>query len=294
MRDLTKTNPKRPSAKRSRSPKRRPTSAPDEPALAAAPDVPAIPATQNARPASLPPLLLQDLSDPDAPLLEDRSCRSAPFGNTPLAAAFRFIKPSWRNYVQYVDLEARSGNLDARRYLDTLLALPLSERRSHYPEQICELANVQTDQLVRWVTGNAWLERDVDRAMCLSFLAVPVLEKVAEFAMASPDNYKSADQFLRSAGLLAQNSRSGGTPRAPANVIYNMPVASGSAVSSSAAVSAAPDRSGLRDMDGEIVELSKIMQTGGVACAAEAAEDAVDEPDGADDDDDSEEDPDED
>ncbi len=230
-----------------------------------------VPITQNQKPI-LPPPPVQDLTPVDGAIAHDRASRELSiFGHTPLSAAFRFVSPTWRNYIMYVDLEARTGNLDAARYLKLWQSLPVKERASHFPEQICDLANVPSADLVRWVAGQAWAEGSAKANICMSFLRDRVLEKSAEFAMASPDNYKHTDLFMRASGLLApSNGRSG-----PAVTIFNAPVASSSSVAlaDSKSESAPVDRSGLRDMDSEIVELSRVMQTGDTHARAEDLED---------------------
>lgn len=169
----------------------------------------------------------------------------------------------------YVDLEARTGNEDAKRYLATWHALSGDERRSHMPEQLCDLASVPASDLIRWVSGQAWQESAAKSSMCMSFMRDQVLEKTAQFAMASPDNYRHADLFMRTSGLLAAPGRSAG----PAVHIFNAPVASSGSVAGVVSDSSPVDRSGLRDMDHEIVELSRVMQTGGTECAAEVLKD---------------------
>lgn len=214
------------------------------------------------------------------PLLEDRAREPVLFGHTPLAAAFRFIEPTWRNYIMYVDLEARTGNPDAQRYLKLWSSLPPSERRTHVPEQICQLAVVAASDLIRWVTGQAWLEGSAKANLCMSFMRDKVLEKTAQFAMDSPDNYRHADLFMRASGTLPQAARGGGT------TIFNVPVASSNSIAGAKSDSAAALRSGsMLGMDEEIVELSKIMQRDESSVRATAEE--MSDPDDDEDDDDS-------
>ena len=75
--------------------------------------------TQNPRPV-MPPPPVQDLEHVHEPAVMG--------ARPPLAAAFRFVEPTWRNYIAYVDAEARTGNADARRYVAIWQALP---RREH-------------------------------------------------------------------------------------------------------------------------------------------------------------------
>ena len=286
-----KRKPTTSSARRSISPKRKRTSA----GSAAAPPTPTV-ITQNARP-TLPPPPVQDLTEPDAPdaldapLLEDRSGNgdggAPPFldpRRTPLAAAFRFIQPTWRNYIMYVDMEARAGNEDARRYVEVHQALSPRERRQHWPEQLCDLAAIQAADLIAMVARQAYQEGAAKSAMCLSFMRDGVLEKTAQFAMDSPDNYKHAELFMKTAGMLPQQP--GGRSVGPVQFFNNPVASSGSvALAGSKSDSSPVDRSGLRSMDAEIVELSQIMQTGGTTAAAEKVPDEPAEEDEDDDND---------
>ena len=237
--------------------------------------------TQNPRP-RLPPAPAQDIDDeptasapPSPPVATDTGTAPPPASTpvfldprrTPLAAAFRYIQPSWRNYIMYVDMEARAGNIDARNYLDVWNALPPGERRAVWPEQLCDMAHVSPSDLIAMVSKQAFTEQQAASSMCLSFMKTQVLDKTAEFAMASPDNYRHAELFLKSAGALPVAARGGGLT-VP---IFNMPTASSGSValSGSKSESSPVAVSGLRSMDDEIVELSRIMQTGGIAAAAE-------------------------
>ncbi len=196
----------------------------------------------------------------------------------PLAAAFRFVEPTWRNYIAYVDAEARTGNADARRYVAIWQALPRKEQQSHVPEQLCELANVPAADLIAWVTRQAWVESSAKTSLVLSFMKDRVVEKTAEFAIASADNVKHAELFSRQAGLV-QTPGVGG--RGSGTTIYNVPVASSGAVAlaGSRSESSPVNASGLKSMDQEIVDLSAIMQRqdAPTGARAEALEDDSDD-----------------
>ena len=235
--------------------------------------------TQNPKP-QLPPPPVQDLERVHEPAVMG--------ARPPLAAAFRFVEPTWRNYIAYVDAEARTGNKDAERYVRIWQSLPRKEQQSHVPEQLCELANVPAADLIAWVTRQAWVESSAKTSLVLSFMKDRVVEKTAEFAMASPDNIKHAELFSRQAGLV-QTPGVGG--RGSGTTIYNVPVASSGAVAlaGSRSESSPVNASGLKSMDQEIVDLSAIMQRqdAPVTARAEALEDDAD---GDDDDDECEED----
>ena len=220
------------------------------------------PITQNPRPeVPLPPPVVSDVSDvsdaSDCALASDRSAEPLAFGPTPLAVAFRYVEPTWRNYIQYVDLEARSGNKDAMRYLAVWQSLPLSERRSASPEQLCQLCDVQPSDLVSWVSRQVWQEGSAEASMVMSFQRHKVIAKTAQFAMDSPDNYKHAELFMKASGMMPQTGRGGSTPV----TIFNAPTATANATALSKSGSATGSVSGLADMDDEIVSMSKVMQS---------------------------------
>lgn len=227
----------------------------------------------------LPPSLRQDLSKADPPPVI--------LGYTPAAVALRHVHPTWRNYIMYVDLEARAGNLDAARYLAAYDALPYSERRGHMPEQICDLASVSVADLMSWVTRQAWMEKSCRVSLLLSFLSDEVLESAGKFAIESAANHVHTKLFLQAGGVLPAPGPGGGGRSVQ---IFNAPIAtSGSvALANSKSESGPVDRSGLRDMDSEIVELSRIMQTDAPGkCAAELVpDDPVEEHDDSEEDED--------
>jgi hypothetical protein len=259
-----KTNSTTRSAKPSSSPKRKPTRSQASKANGG-PEV--VPITQNPRPSTLPPPIASDLT-----VMKDEEPFGFP-GATPLAVAFQYIKPSWRNYIMYVDMEARAANVDAQRYMATWTALQPKDRRTAMPEQLCELASVPAADLVAWVSKQVWLSQSASASMALSFLRAPVVAKIGEFAMASPDNHQHAKLFMQAGGMLPQPARGGGVHA----TFLNAPIASSNAQAGVVSESSPVPRAGLMDMDSEIVELSKIMATGGTECAAEDLEDDSEE-----------------
>jgi hypothetical protein len=175
----------------------------------------------------------------------------------------------------YVDLESRTGNEDARRYLAIWSGLPAKERIGHMPEQICELANVAPMDLIGWVSRQVFAEGTAKSNMCLSFMRDKVLEKSAQFAMASPDNFKHAELFMKAGGLITSGSGNrAAAPFAPVS-IYNVPVATATSMAAAKSTS----NGGFKSMDEQIVELSRIMQAGATDCMAERIVDNDDDDD---------------
>ena len=231
--------------------------------------------TQNPKPIvdPPPPPPVQDRSRPEDVLEPE----------TPLSAAFLFVEPTWRNYIMYVDAEARTGNLNAARYLTCYNGIDKEDRQVWWPEQLCAMAQVPHEDLLCWVVRQAWISRSARTNLVMHFMRDQVLEKNAQFAMAAPENYKHTELFFKASGLIPI----GGSARSaagPAVTIFNSPSSSSVALSGSKSESSPVTVSGLRDMDADIVELSRIMQTGSVAARAES------EPDDSDDDEDDKED----
>lgn len=204
-------------------------------------------------------------------------------GLTPLSAAFRFVEPTWRNYIKYVDMESREGNLAAQGYLRIWQALPPSERAVHTPEQLCDLATVPAWDLASWVTRQAYKEGEARSSLCMSFMRDRVLAKTAEFAMESSENLGHARLFAQMSGQIQT-----GPSRAPGRpiTINNTPIASSGSVAGVRSESAPVPASGLRGMDDEIVELSRIMQSDEsvVAFTGHGVKDETEDEDGEDDD----------
>lgn len=205
-------------------------------------------------------------------------------GSTQLISALRFVEPSWRNYIHYVQADAASGNLDAKRYLDTYLSLTADKQRRHVPEQLCYLTGTKPEDLIAWVNRQLYVESAGRTAMLTSNRRDKVLERVADFAMESPDNYKHAELFMKASGAIATGSgRGGGSPV----TIFNAPIASTSSQSSATSASMSSSMSGaMKSMDEEIIELSKIMQTEDAPISARAeTSDEQNDPDDDEDDD---------
>lgn len=239
--------------------------------------------TQNKK-VELPQAPVTDLTDPAS---DTRVARSSGSGRvsvgssepflTSLAVAFRFVQPTWRNYITYVDAEARTGNEDARRYLRTWQSLPPKERLSVVPEQVCEMADVLPADLISWVSKHVWLEGTAASSMVLSFNKPRVLDAVATAAL-DPENGRHAEMFLKAAGVLSQGGGRGGA--SPVS-IYNLPVASSGSVALAGAKSDSTpvSASGLRSMDADIVGLSEIMQHNQVGKSRAETEPDDDDPD---------------
>jgi hypothetical protein len=228
---------------------------------------------QNPKPVPEPAPVL-----PPAPVQYLGPANNGEFGPTLVAAAFRYIEPTWRNYIHYVDLQAREGDADAKRYVSVYQSLSSKERNAHFPEQICDLANVLHADLISWVSRQFWIEGSARSSMVLSHMRDQVLSRTAHFAMDSPDNVQHAKLFLTAAGALPQSGRSSSPP---VN-IFNMPTSNAAALS--VARSEESPTGVLRDMDTDIITLDRIMQSGDDQTAAMRMKDTEEEEEEDDDD----------
>ena len=264
-----------------------------------------VPITQNPRPRPRPvtvpppvPALEPATPPPTAPTVSlPRMITSRPsvgdhsrFLKSPLIAALSFVEPTWRDYLKYVEAESAAGNSEAKSYIHQYLLLTEYQRKNATPEQICALAHVPHDHLLRWVTGQAFMLGASMELMAKSFKRGPLMSKIADFAMESPDNVRHAELFMKSAGMLPQAVSRGGINipiYAPGGTV-GMPGTGGGDGKANANVPALP-AGGLRTMDDDIIDLAAIMQNPEGATEA-AAERMADEPVPEDDDEDEDDD----
>jgi hypothetical protein len=216
------------------------------------------------------PAPVQDLSEltdnveAAAPLAQYRSTFSthadAMLGLSPLASAFRFVEPGWHNYIKYVDMQARTGDEDARRYLAVWKALGAHERAGHTPEQLCAQTKVSCDELRRWVGSHFLAEGSMRAQTIMNSFQDLLLGRTLEFAMSAPEAHADRKLLFQASGLLPQTGMRG--PLKHALNIFNVPVASSGSVALAGARSESSpvSASGLRGMDDEIVSLAQVMQ----------------------------------
>ena len=123
------------------------------------------------------------------------------FADTPLVIAFRHIRPTWRNYIEYVDLAARNGDRDMDRYRKVWLGLTAKDRIAASPEQICEMAQVKPAELVGAVCQAIWDAKSAEGSMVSAIAHPQILAKTAKNAE-KPMNYKDRELFFRVTGSL--------------------------------------------------------------------------------------------
>jgi hypothetical protein len=115
--------------------------------------------------------------------------------------AFRHIRPTWRYYVRYVDYAARNGHEAMGRFIDTYLKLPPAARLRSWPEQICQLADVNPGELVGAVCRAIWEAKAAESSMISSIAHPEVLIEVAKMAK-KPDHHRDRELFFRLTGSL--------------------------------------------------------------------------------------------
>jgi hypothetical protein len=129
------------------------------------------------------------------------------------------------------------------RYRDCYLSLGPKDQRDHWPEQLCDLANVKPKQLVQTVLGAVWDSNAVESSM-VSAMALPkVLQATAEFAQL-PGGHRDRELMLRTTGRLPD--RHGTSIQ-----IYNRSSAEAGEIKLES------QSIGLKSMDEEVVEMTR-------------------------------------
>lgn len=160
-----------------------------------------------------------------------------------LSVAFRHIKPNWRSYILYVDMAARKGDEAMLRLRKAYESLTPKDQAAAWPEQLCDLANVEPGELYGAVCRTMWDSKAAESSMMCSVQHPEVLSAMIKFAK-KPDHYRDRELFLRATGSLPDK-------KGASINIFNQ--ASG--------IAAAPDlsapRSKLRSFDDEIIEMDR-------------------------------------
>lgn len=166
--------------------------------------------------------------------------------------AFRYIKPSWRNYIEYADMAARNGDEDMAKYVKCWLALTPKDRKLHYPEQLCELSGVKPDELVGAVCGAIWRAKSAEGSLVSAMAHPSVLARTAKAAEKTA-GYKDRELFFRVTGNLPDK-------KGTSVVINNSPqtLVTGGAVGPGQL----PGRQnhGLPSMDEEAIDMSRLLE----------------------------------
>lgn len=168
--------------------------------------------TENAPPAPvLPPRPLAPRG-PGRPPIKNKI-----FADTPLTIAFKNIRPSWRNYIDYVDIAARNGDKDMDKVLKIYLALTPKDQRVHSPEQLCELAQIPPGDLVGAVCREIWSAKSAESALVSAIAHPQVMNRMAKLAQ-KEENYRDRELFLRASGSLPDKKGASVAPTVNVNV----------------------------------------------------------------------------
>lgn len=164
-----------------------------------------------------------------------------------LSVAFQRCRPGWRNYIQYVDMAARKGNEAMQRYRTAYESLSPKDRAGAWPEQICDLAQVEPGELYGAVCREMWDFKAAESSMMCSIEHPEVLGAMIKYAK-QEDHYHDRELFLRATGSLPDK-------KGASINIFNQ----------AAGVAAAmPDlsqpRAKLRSFDEEVIEMSRDLE----------------------------------
>jgi hypothetical protein len=164
---------------------------------------------------------------------------------TPLTVAFRHIKPSWRNYIDYARLAAQEGDDDMIAFIKTFEALTRKEQRTLPPEQICELAHVKPSELFGAIAEQLW-GTGLGESQILAAIEHPqVMGAVAKRAKRK-DGRGDSELFLRATGSLPDR-------KGASIIVNNTPVAL------AASKTAAVEGDGFRSVSSKITQLDRLL-----------------------------------
>ena len=220
----------------------------------------------------------EDQEEPTAPLAAASFSNNKPpplSTHTPVAVAFRHIRPFWRNYIQYVDLAARGGDDRAKKYLAVWNRITQSERRHHFPEQLCELACILPHELVEMVCGQLFLMETAEASMVTAFAKKEVIQAARYFGTTFESAFKDREFIGKVSGALP-------IPKG-ATVNLNMQGAVGGGSQSPAQLT---PKGQVLDMDAEIIGLSEVLELPAAGSTSFIPEEDDEEPDDDDEDDD--------
>jgi hypothetical protein len=173
------------------------------------------------------------------------------FDDTPLVIAFRHIKPSWRNYIEYVDLAARNGDKEMDRYVKVWSGLTARDRNAATPEQLCEMAQIKPGELVGAVCQAIWDAKSAEGSMVSAIAHPEVLRRTAQSA-SKPGGQRDRELFFRVTGSLPDKK---GTSVIIQNNPQTLALNGGSAGGGRVALPPGRTLHELLDMDDEVIEM---------------------------------------
>ena len=194
---------------------------------------------------------LPKLPPPPLNVAEVKRPKLALASRSPLSVAFRHVRPTWRNYIQYVDLAARRGDTAMARFRDCYQALGPRDRANAWPEQVCDLANVTPGELVGAVCRAIWEHKAAESSMVSSIAHPELLLETIKFAK-KEENYRDRELYFRMMGSLPD--RKGASIN-----IFN--AAAGQVAEGAVLPDLAPGRARLKSFDDEIIEMSRDLES---------------------------------
>ncbi|HYT09018.1 MAG TPA: hypothetical protein VEL77_15340 [Rugosimonospora sp.] len=150
--------------------------------------------------------------------------------DTPMVIAFRHIKPSWRNYIDFVDYCARNGDKDCDRFVKIFASLTNKQRFEHKPEQLCDMAQMTPGDLMAAVSKGMW-ETGSGESKMISAMSHPnLIERTVKLAHKEA-NFKDRELFFRLSGSLPDRKGNSVMPSVNINLgstpMPNLPTFSG-------------------------------------------------------------------
>lgn len=186
-----------------------------------------------------------------------------------LSVAFRNLKPNWRGYIQYVDLAARKGDTAMVRFRACWESLTPRDRSGVWPEQICEMANVEPGELYGAVCRQMWETKAVESSTISSLAHPEILQRTIQLAR-EPENFKDRELYFRMMGSVPDKKG------ASINIFTAASAGSGEVK--------LPDlgqgRSKLRSFDEEVIEMSRDLEVDDGKTLYQVFAEEKDNPDG--------------
>jgi hypothetical protein len=184
---------------------------------------------------------------PPEPLYSRQTHKPGPLrDHSALTCAFRHIRPSWHNYIQYVDLAARNGDTAMARYRACYESLTPRDRLGHWPEQICELANITPGELVGAVCRALWESKAAESSMVSAIAHPELLERTAKLANGK-ESFRDRELFFRMTGSVPDK-------KGASINIFNNPTAHAGSVK---LVDGEINGTRLKTMDEEVIEMTR-------------------------------------
>lgn len=127
--------------------------------------------------------------------------KSLKLNQSQLAVAFRHIRPSWKHYLDYVEMAVKEGDKELAKFFQAYCGLTRREQVSILPEQICELSGVKTEILFAGVCGQLWKQSKMECNIITAVHMPKVVEKTMKRA-ATNQGIKDREMVHKHSGFL--------------------------------------------------------------------------------------------